>query len=108
MPEQSEQWQLVGGVPELYERWLVPGRGDASGPASIARSSGIRRRTRFRHFGEGASRAKRAEHSLAGVRMLCALFADAGFAEVCAETVTRNVHFESVGEYVPCSSARRR
>jgi hypothetical protein len=53
-----------------------------------------------RHFGQGASRAKRAEHSLAGVRMLCALFADAGFAEVRVETVTRNVHFASVGEYV--------
>ena len=53
-----------------------------------------------RHFGPGASRAKRAEHSLADVRMLRALFADAGFAEVRVETVTRNVHFASVVEYV--------
>jgi ubiquinone/menaquinone biosynthesis C-methylase UbiE len=53
-----------------------------------------------RHFGQGASRAKRAEHSLAGVRVLRALFADAGFAAVRVETVTRNVHFASVGEYV--------
>ena len=53
-----------------------------------------------RHFGPGASRAKRAEHSLAAVRVLRALFEDAGFAEVRVETVTRSVHFASVGEYV--------
>jgi ubiquinone/menaquinone biosynthesis C-methylase UbiE len=53
-----------------------------------------------RHFGPGASRAKRAEHSLADVRVLHALFEDAGFAEVRIETVARNVHFASVGEYV--------
>jgi ubiquinone/menaquinone biosynthesis C-methylase UbiE len=53
-----------------------------------------------RHLGPDASRAKRAEHSLADVRILRALFADAGFAEVRVETVARNVHFASVAEYV--------
>jgi ubiquinone/menaquinone biosynthesis C-methylase UbiE len=64
-------------------------------PASHALAGALDRR-----FGPGASRAKRAEHSLAGVRVLRALFADAGFAEVRVETVICNVHFASVGEYV--------
>jgi ubiquinone/menaquinone biosynthesis C-methylase UbiE len=53
-----------------------------------------------RHFGPDASRAKRAEHSLADVRTLRALFTDAGFEEVRVETVSLNVHFSSVAEYV--------
>jgi ubiquinone/menaquinone biosynthesis C-methylase UbiE len=53
-----------------------------------------------RHLGANASRAKRAEHSLADLPMLRALFADAGFAEVRVETVARKVHFASVAEYV--------
>jgi hypothetical protein len=53
-----------------------------------------------RHLGSDASRAKRAEHSLADARLLGALFVDVGFAEVRVETVARNVHFASVAEYV--------
>ena len=53
-----------------------------------------------RHFGPGASRAKRAEHSLADVGVVRALFEDAGFAEVRVETVARHVHFASVVQYV--------
>ena len=53
-----------------------------------------------RHLGPDASRAKRAEHSLADARILHALFADAGFAELRVETVARNVHFASIAEYV--------
>jgi ubiquinone/menaquinone biosynthesis C-methylase UbiE len=53
-----------------------------------------------RHVGEGASRAKRQEHSLADVRELEALFADAGFADVRVETVARMIRFASPAEYV--------
>jgi SAM-dependent methyltransferase len=52
------------------------------------------------HLGADASRAKRAEHSLADARLLHALFADAGFTEVHVETVARDVHFASVADYV--------
>jgi ubiquinone/menaquinone biosynthesis C-methylase UbiE len=53
-----------------------------------------------RHLGPGASRTKRAEHSLAEAQVLRTLFVDAGFADVRVDAVTRNVHFASVSEYV--------
>jgi ubiquinone/menaquinone biosynthesis C-methylase UbiE len=53
-----------------------------------------------RHFGEGASRTKRHEHSLAGRAELAGLLATAGFAGVRVETVTREVRFASVEEWV--------
>src|SRR5215471_11958046 len=53
-----------------------------------------------RYLGEGASRAKRSEHSLADSAELHELFADAGFAGVHIEAVTRTLRFSSTGEWV--------
>lgn len=53
-----------------------------------------------RHLGEGASLAKRNEHSLADPEELRALFGTAGFADVRIETVARTVRFASAAEYV--------
>jgi ubiquinone/menaquinone biosynthesis C-methylase UbiE len=53
-----------------------------------------------RYLGEGASDAKRSEHSLADPDELCRLFEAAGFVGVQLETVTQNVRFASVEEWV--------
>src|SRR5262249_25456725 len=53
-----------------------------------------------RHFGDGASRAKRHEHSLADRAELAGLLAAAGFAGCRVETVRREVRFASVEEWV--------
>src|SRR5262249_47422464 len=53
-----------------------------------------------RHFGEGASRAKRHEHSLADRAELAGLLAKAGFAGARVETITREVRFASAEEWV--------
>jgi len=53
-----------------------------------------------RHLGEGASDAKRSEHSLADPEELYGLFDAAGFAAVQLETVTQLVRFASVEEWV--------
>jgi ubiquinone/menaquinone biosynthesis C-methylase UbiE len=52
------------------------------------------------HFGEGASRAKRHEHSLSDRLELGASLANAGFADVRVETVVRWVRFASPNEWV--------
>jgi ubiquinone/menaquinone biosynthesis C-methylase UbiE len=53
-----------------------------------------------RYFGEGASDAKRSEHSLSNPDELCGLFDAAGFAAAQLETVTQLVRFESVEKWV--------
>jgi ubiquinone/menaquinone biosynthesis C-methylase UbiE len=53
-----------------------------------------------RHLGDGASRAKRSEHSLADSAELRDLLEAAGFAGVRIETVTRTMRFASVDEWV--------
>jgi hypothetical protein len=53
-----------------------------------------------RHFGDGASRAKRHEDSLADRARLAALLATAGFAHPRLETITRQVRFASIDEWV--------
>lgn len=53
-----------------------------------------------RHFGDGASRAKRHEHSLADPSELAALFTTAGFANARIETISREVRFASAQEWV--------
>jgi ubiquinone/menaquinone biosynthesis C-methylase UbiE len=53
-----------------------------------------------RQFGEGASRAKRHEHSLPDRAELAGLLATAGFAGAHVETITREVRFASVEEWV--------
>jgi ubiquinone/menaquinone biosynthesis C-methylase UbiE len=52
-----------------------------------------------RHLGEDASRAKRSEHSLADSAELHELFADAGFADVHVQAVTRTLRFSSADEW---------
>ena len=52
------------------------------------------------HFGDGASRAKRHEHSLADRAEFASLVATAGFAAVRVETVTRVVLFASAEDWV--------
>src|SRR5262249_42202164 len=64
-------------------------------PAADALSSSL-----DRHFGEGASRAKRHEHSLADRAELEALLATAGFAGGRVETISREVRFASAEEWV--------
>ncbi len=64
-------------------------------PAAEALSSAL-----DRHFGEGASRTKRHEHSLADRAELAGLLATAGFADVRVETITREVRFASAEEWV--------
>jgi hypothetical protein len=53
-----------------------------------------------RHFGEGASRAKRHEHSLADRSELARLLTTAGFAHPRLETIRREVRFVSTEEWV--------
>jgi ubiquinone/menaquinone biosynthesis C-methylase UbiE len=53
-----------------------------------------------RYLGEGASVAKRAEHSLADSDELRRLCESAGFMGVCVETVALTVRFQSVEEWV--------
>jgi ubiquinone/menaquinone biosynthesis C-methylase UbiE len=53
-----------------------------------------------RNLGDGASRAKRSEHSLAETEELSHLFDAVGFAGVRVETVTKNLRFPSVDEWV--------
>lgn len=53
-----------------------------------------------RHFGEGASDAKRSEHSLADSERLHDMFVVAGWTDIRIETVTLTVRFASVDEWV--------
>jgi ubiquinone/menaquinone biosynthesis C-methylase UbiE len=53
-----------------------------------------------RHFGEGASRTKRHEHSLGDRAEFAALLARAGFAAARVETISRAVRFASAEEWV--------
>jgi ubiquinone/menaquinone biosynthesis C-methylase UbiE len=53
-----------------------------------------------RHLGEGASHAKRSEHSLADVERLHELFVATGWTDIRIETVTLTVRFASVDEWV--------
>jgi SAM-dependent methyltransferase len=53
-----------------------------------------------RHLGEGASRAKRSEHSLSDDQELRELLEAAGFVGIRIETVMKNMRFPSVDEWV--------
>jgi len=53
-----------------------------------------------RHFGDGASHAKRSEHALADPGELRALFEQAGFAGIRLDAVTQTIRFGSVNEWV--------
>jgi len=67
----------------------------ARNPVALALSDAL-----DRHLGDGASDAKRNEHSLGDAEALDALFRESGFARVRIETVTRTSHYPSVSEYV--------
>jgi len=64
-------------------------------PAADALANSLDRR-----FGEGASRAKRHEHSLADRAEFAALLATAGPTRLHIETITREVRFASAEEWV--------
>ncbi len=84
-------------------RVLAPGgRFGASVYSSIERNPAAEALSEAldRHFGEGASRAKRHEHSLADRAELAGLLATAGFAGVRVETIRREVRFASAEEWV--------
>jgi ubiquinone/menaquinone biosynthesis C-methylase UbiE len=84
-------------------RVLAPGGGfGASVYASIERNpaSDALSRSLDRRFGEGASRAKRHEHSLADRSEVAALLTAAGFARLRLETLRREIRFASAEEWV--------
>jgi ubiquinone/menaquinone biosynthesis C-methylase UbiE len=87
---------------EMRRVLAVDGRVGASVFASILRNPAARALADAvdRHVGEGASRAKRSEHSLSDDQELRELFEAAGFADIRIETVTKNMRFRSVDEWV--------
>ncbi|HEY5659228.1 MAG TPA: methyltransferase domain-containing protein [Gaiellaceae bacterium] len=64
-------------------------------PAALALSDAL-----DRHFGDGASHAKRSEHSLASAEELRRLCTAAGFSSTRVDTVSLTVRFSSVQEWV--------
>ena len=52
------------------------------------------------HIGPDASKIKRAEHLFSSPQEVAALLADAGFAQVDVSTVTKQITFPSVFDYV--------
>jgi ubiquinone/menaquinone biosynthesis C-methylase UbiE len=98
--------QFVPDRPEALREMLrvltASGRAGASVYRSIDRNPAARALSDAldRHLGEGASRAKRSEHSLADSADVRELFVDAGFADVDVETVIRTVRFASADEWV--------
>jgi ubiquinone/menaquinone biosynthesis C-methylase UbiE len=64
-------------------------------PAALALSDAL-----DRHVGEGASLAKRSEHSLSDAEELRGLCAAAGFSSIRIETVSLTIRFGSVREWV--------
>lgn len=92
----------LGALREIRRVLVEIGRFGASvytsieeNPAAYALVAAVDRR-----FGAGASRAKRSEHSLADPEELRDLFDVAGFGGVRIETVTQNVRFASVDEWI--------
>ena len=64
-------------------------------PAALALADAV-----DRHLGAGASSAKRSEHSLADPHELRELFSEAGFMGIRIETVTLDIRFASVDDWV--------
>jgi len=92
----------LGALREMHRVLAEPGRVGASVFTAIDRNPAAHALAESldRHFGEGASAAKRGEHSLGSSEELRALSTTAGFVDVRVETVTRNVRFASVEEWV--------
>jgi len=87
---------------EMRRVLAVPGRIGASVFTSIERNAAAQALADAvdRHLGDGASDAKRSEHSLADEEELSELFDAGGFAGIRIETVTQNIRFASVDEWV--------
>ncbi len=64
-------------------------------PAALALADAV-----DRHLGVGASSAKRSEHSLGDPHELHELFSEVGFMGIRIETVTLDIRFASVDEWV--------
>jgi ubiquinone/menaquinone biosynthesis C-methylase UbiE len=92
----------LGALREMHRVLADSGRVGASVFTSIDRNPAAHALSEAldRHVGEGASLAKRGEHSLASAEELRALCTAAGFVDVRVETVTRNVCFASPEEWV--------
>jgi SAM-dependent methyltransferase len=92
----------LGALREMRRVLAGGGRAAASvftaierNPAALALSDAL-----DRHFGDGASLAKRSEHSLADAEELCRLCTAAGFGRTRVDTVTLTLRFSSVQEWV--------
>jgi ubiquinone/menaquinone biosynthesis C-methylase UbiE len=92
----------LGALREMRRVLADAGRAGASVFASIDRNPAAAALSAAldRQLGEGASLAKRSEHSLANPEELRELFAAAGFGGARVETVTRTVRFRSPTEWV--------
>jgi ubiquinone/menaquinone biosynthesis C-methylase UbiE len=92
----------LGALREMRRVLADSGRVGASVFTSIDRNPAAHALSEAldRHLGEGASLAKRGEHSLAESEELHALCTTAGFVDVRVETVTRKVRFASTEEWV--------
>jgi ubiquinone/menaquinone biosynthesis C-methylase UbiE len=92
----------LGALREMNRVLADAGRAAASvfttidrNPAALALSDAL-----DRHFGEGASLAKRSEHSLADAEELRELCTAAGFSSIRIQTVSLTIRFASVKEWV--------
>jgi ubiquinone/menaquinone biosynthesis C-methylase UbiE len=87
---------------EMRRVLAAPGRIGASVFTSIERNPAAQALADAldRNLGDGASDAKRSEHSLAEEEELSELFDAAGFAGIRIETVTQNIRFASADEWV--------
>jgi ubiquinone/menaquinone biosynthesis C-methylase UbiE len=92
----------LGALREIRRVLADGGRAAASvftsierNPAALALSDAL-----DRHFGDGASLAKRSEHALADSEELRCLCTAAGFSSTRVDTVSLTVRFSSVEEWV--------
>jgi ubiquinone/menaquinone biosynthesis C-methylase UbiE len=92
----------LGALREMRRVLIDAGRAAASVFTSIERNPAAHALSDAldRHVGEGASLAKRSEHSLADSEELRDLCAAAGFSGIRIETVSRTIRFGSVQEWV--------
>ena len=92
----------LGALSEMRRVLVAGGRAGATVFTSIDRNPAARALSDAvdRHLGDGASLAKRSEHSLADADELREACAAAGFAGSRVETVARTVRFASVEQWV--------
>jgi ubiquinone/menaquinone biosynthesis C-methylase UbiE len=92
----------LAALQEMRRVLAAAGRIGASVFTSILRNPAARALADAvdRHVGSGASHAKRSEHSLSDDQELRELFEAAGFVGIEIETVTKNMRFSSIDEWV--------